>query len=80
MYKKHLLSIFSVSLIFVLITGTVSLHALIQTNESEEIESLSGKKCAIVTKSMGNPYNLRAAEGFQEVIEEAGGICYEFRD
>ena len=35
----------------------------------------SGKTYAIVTKSAGNPYNEKEAEGFQEVIEAAGGTC-----
>lgn len=34
-----------------------------------------GKTYAIVTKSAGNPYNEKEAEGFQEVIEAAGGTC-----
>ncbi len=34
-----------------------------------------GKVYAIVTKSAGNPYNEKEAEGFQEVIEAAGGEC-----
>ena len=36
----------------------------------------SGKKVyAIVTKSAGNPYNEKEAEGFQKVVEAAGGEC-----
>lgn len=35
----------------------------------------SGKKFALVTKSAGNPYNEKEAEGFQEVIESLGGEC-----
>lgn len=36
----------------------------------------SGSKTyAIVTKSAGNPYNEKEAEGFQEVIEAQGGEC-----
>lgn len=36
----------------------------------------SGSKTyAIVTKSAGNPYNEKEAEGFQEVIEAEGGEC-----
>ncbi len=31
--------------------------------------------CAIVTKSAGNPFNEKVAEGFQEVITAAGGEC-----
>lgn len=33
------------------------------------------KKYAIITKSAGNPYNEKEAEGFQEVIEKEGGTC-----
>lgn len=32
-----------------------------------------GKKIAIITKSAGNPYNEKEAEGFQEVVEAEGG-------
>ena len=35
--------------------------------------SADGKKLAIVTKSAGNPYNEKEAEGFQEVVEAEGG-------
>lgn len=34
-----------------------------------------GKTFAIVTKAVGNPYNMREAEGFKEVIEAEGGTC-----
>lgn len=34
-----------------------------------------GKTYAIVTKSAGNPYNEKEAEGFKEVIEANGGTC-----
>lgn len=36
---------------------------------------ISGKTFAIVTKSAGNPYNEKEAEGFQQVIESLGGTC-----
>ena len=35
--------------------------------------SADGKKVAIITKSAGNPYNEKEAEGFQEVVEAEGG-------
>lgn len=35
----------------------------------------AGRTFAIVTKSIGNPYNMREAEGFKEVIEAEGGTC-----
>lgn len=37
--------------------------------------SAAGRTFAIVTKSIGNPYNMREAEGFKEVIEAEGGTC-----
>ena len=37
--------------------------------------SADGKTFAIITKSMGNPYNKCEAEGFKEVIEAEGGTC-----
>ena len=36
---------------------------------------ISGKTFALVTKSAGNPYNEKKAEGFQQVIEAMGGEC-----
>ena len=35
--------------------------------------SAEGKKVAIITKSAGNPYNEKEAEGFVEVVEAEGG-------
>ena len=43
--------------------------------ESDAADGLAGKTIAIVTKSAGNPYNEKEAEGFQEVIEAAGATC-----
>lgn len=40
-----------------------------------EVSEDGGKTYAIVTKSAGNPYNEKEAEGFQEVIEAEGGTC-----
>lgn len=37
--------------------------------------SVEGKTIAIVTKSAGNPYNEKEAEGFQKVVEAAGATC-----
>lgn len=37
--------------------------------------SLQGKTFAVVTKSAGNPYNEKEAEGFKKVIEQEGGTC-----
>lgn len=37
--------------------------------------SSSGKTYAVITKSAGNPYNEKIAQGFQKVIEEEGGTC-----
>lgn len=36
---------------------------------------ITGKTFALVTKAAGNPYNEKIAEGFQEIIESAGGTC-----
>ena len=35
----------------------------------------AGKKFALVTKSAGNPYNEKEAEGFEDVINSLGGEC-----
>lgn len=43
---------------------------------AESASGNSGKKTyALVTKSAGNPYNEKEAEGFQEVIESIGAEC-----
>ena len=47
-----------------------------KTEDTADDSADSGSKTyAIVTKSAGNPYNEKEAEGFQEVIEAAGGEC-----
>lgn len=46
------------------------------SDSKSDSKSDSGQKTyAIVTKSAGNPYNEKEAEGFQEVIEASGGKC-----
>ena len=46
------------------------------TSDNGGDKSDSGKKVyAIVTKSAGNPYNEKEAEGFQKIIEAEGGEC-----
>lgn len=47
------------------------------TDDSAKTTSTDSDKktYAIVTKSAGNPYNEKEAEGFQEVIEAEGGEC-----
>ena len=45
------------------------------SSDSTAAGESGGKTYAIVTKSAGNPYNEKEAEGFQEVIEAAGGTC-----
>lgn len=45
------------------------------TGSKTEDGSVKGKTIAIVTKSSGNPYNEKEAEGFQGVIEAAGATC-----
>jgi rhamnose transport system substrate-binding protein len=45
-------------------------------SKSSDTSKDSGKKTyAIVTKSAGNPFNEKEAEGFQKVIEAEGGEC-----
>lgn len=46
-----------------------------ETSSASSNGSLSGKTFALVTKSAGNPYNEREAQGFQEVIEALGGTA-----
>lgn len=45
------------------------------SSDSAKSEDSGKKTYAIVTKSAGNPYNEKEAEGFQEVIEAEGGEC-----
>lgn len=45
------------------------------TSGSAASGSSDKKTYALVTKSAGNPYNEKEAEGFQEVIEALGGEC-----
>ena len=42
---------------------------------TEAAGGAEGKTFAIVPKSAGNPFNEKEVEGFQEVIEAAGGTC-----
>ncbi len=46
-----------------------------EAGESGGAEGGSGKTYALVTKSAGNPYNEKIAEGFEEVIKSLGGEC-----
>lgn len=75
MKNKFLSPFLSITLVITLGIGTAIFHTVTKADTDTNVTSISGKKCAIITKSMGNPYNLRAAEGFQEIIEEAGGTC-----
>lgn len=64
--KKRFVSILlSAAMIAGLTAGTASVAFAEGTAE--------GETYAIVTKSAGNPYNEKEAEGFQTVIEEEGG-------
>ncbi len=47
--------------------------AMVVAPATTAFASAEGKVCAIVTKSAGNPFNEKEAEGFQEVIEAEGG-------
>lgn len=53
------------------LTGVLAGGMMVQGAETSE----GGGKYAFISKSMDNPYNFAMAEGFQEVIEEAGGEC-----
>ncbi|MCD8198337.1 MAG: substrate-binding domain-containing protein [Lachnospiraceae bacterium] len=61
--------IIALGLIAVLLTGCSGAGEI-----SETVEEYSGTY-AFVTKSEGNAYNERMAQGFQEVIESSGGNC-----
>ncbi|MBU3840101.1 MAG: rhamnose ABC transporter substrate-binding protein [Candidatus Ruminococcus intestinipullorum] len=75
MKKNYISTILCVAILSLSVIGCGS------TTEKEGKEDVansenSGKKTyAIVTKSAGNPYNEREADGFKEVIEAAGGEC-----
>lgn len=53
------------------LAGLLTGGMMVQGAESSE----GGGKYAFISKSMDNPYNFAMAEGFQEVIEGAGGEC-----
>ncbi len=53
-----------------LFTGISAGGVIVQGAETQEAGTY-----AFISKSMDNPYNFAMAEGFQEVIEEAGGEC-----
>lgn len=50
-------------------------EAKADSDEGSSEAGAGGKTYAIVTKSAGNPYNEKEAEGFQEIIEAEGGTC-----
>lgn len=72
MKKKLLLTLAGSILGAALLSG--SLAAAAQESGAAE-GTAAGKTFAIVTKSIGNPYNVKEAEGFREVIEAEGGTC-----
>lgn len=73
----------------VLSAGTIVQAAETQESENEETQtaetenagtqdgegSAAGGTYAFISKSLDNPYNFAMADGFQEVIEAAGGEC-----
>lgn len=68
MKKKILATLLCVAMAATMLAGCGS--------EPASSTSDSGKKTyAIVTKSAGNPFNEKVADGFKEVIETAGGEC-----
>ena len=82
--KKRLLSIMlCAALVSGLVAGcgakeeaaTTEPAATEEVATEEATGDAEGKTYAIITKSAGNPYNEKEAEGFQEVIEAAGATC-----
>lgn len=71
MKRKLLSALLCTAMVATMVAGCGS-----SGGDSDSGSADSGKKTyAIVTKSAGNPYNEKEAEGFQEVIEAEGGEC-----
>ncbi len=70
--KAHLVVILALLQMFILIGCNNASSNLEEANESVDISS---KTLAIVSKGAGNLYNEIEAEGYEEVIEEAGATC-----
>lgn len=60
-----------------LLTGTERENKMVQEDTGSQVSKTvsTDGTYAIIVKSDGNLYNEREAEGFQQVIEEAGGEC-----
>lgn len=72
MKKKLISAILCVAMAATMVVGCGSSDSAEKTSDNND----SGKKVyAIVTKSAGNPFNEKTAQGFQEVIEAEGGEC-----
>lgn len=75
MKKKVLSALLCTAMAASLLAGCGSSEGDGGSSDSAKSEDSGKKTYAIVTKSAGNPYNEKEAEGFQEVIEAAGGEC-----
>lgn len=59
-----------------LLAGILSGSMMVSAAETQETENeTAGGTYAFISKSLGNPYNFAMADGFQEVVEAAGGEC-----
>ncbi len=56
-------------------TSSESGDAAETTETADDTTSSGGGTYALVTKSSGNPYNEKMAEGFEEVVESLGGTA-----
>ncbi len=70
MKKKFLAALMCTALAATMLAGCGGSSSSSDSTGSADSDA---KTYAIVTKSAGNPYNEKEAEGFQEVIEAAGG-------
>lgn len=77
MKKKVLSALLCAAMVATMVAGCGGNSSTEESGNDAQAESSEdgGKTYAIVTKSAGNPYNEKEAEGFQEVIEAAGGTC-----
>lgn len=59
-----------------LLAGILSGSMMVSAADTQETENeTAGGTYAFISKSLGNPYNFAMADGFQEVVEAAGGEC-----
>ena len=81
MKKKVLSAILSVAMVAALLAGCgnasqeAAAPAATEEAPAAEADAAGSGTYALVTKSAGNPFNEKVAEGFQEAVDEIGGTA-----